>query len=81
MAAGSSNHAFAHRRAAGPHDALARKRVVDRSAVDQDELDSLVSMIPALRKHAQLLERSQHENRGPLRRHDRARLLRGLQCR
>lgn len=39
------------------HDALARKRVVDRSAVDQDELDSLVSMIPALRKHAQLLER------------------------
>jgi hypothetical protein len=39
------------------HDALARKRVVDRSAVDQSELDNLVSMIPALRLHAQLLER------------------------
>jgi hypothetical protein len=39
------------------HDALARKRVMDRSAGDQSELDGLVCGIPAMANHIALLER------------------------
>ena len=39
------------------HDALSRKRQIDRSASDQSNLDSLVCLIPALKAHIELLTR------------------------
>jgi uncharacterized protein YciW len=36
---------------------LQKKTRLDRSAVDQDEIDSLVCRVPALRNHVELLRR------------------------